>query len=159
MTRALSDFSRMTLSDLSRITGSKPRAVQIWAESGVLYADEETERAGSGTHRTFGAQEVMIACITAAVASSGCPIGRLLKISHALRAIYLKNEGVQRCVQLAVQNTSRVFLFIEADGRMLFLSERDNGPIDFFEFTTNMSDHQRAATIVFLNGAFAGMRS
>jgi hypothetical protein len=86
-----------SLADLTRKTGSKRRTVQLWAEAGVIQADPDTERAGTGTHRRFAMEEAIIACIVHPLARRQISIGELLKISASVRT-GLKTSGYARTV-------------------------------------------------------------
>ncbi len=147
---------KVTLADLTRLTGAKRRTCQLWAEAAVIRAEESTERAGAGTHRVFSYEELLVACIIAAVALDGCPIGQLLKISNALR-IYLKNEATRERIDAAIKDEYRVFLVIDR-GFAMTLHYESHAPTDFFAATKFMDNINRKASIVFLNGCFAGLR-
>jgi hypothetical protein len=73
------------LSDIARVTGAKPRSVQLWADAGVLVADVGTDHEGPGTHREFSRDEVVIACIIAPFAADKVAIGGLLNLAHGIR--------------------------------------------------------------------------
>jgi hypothetical protein len=77
-----------TLSDLARATGAKPRSIQLWADAGVIKADASTERSGSGTHRRFGRQEAIVACIVAPFAEQKVAIGGLIQIAQGIRGSF-----------------------------------------------------------------------
>ena len=109
-----------TLADLTRLTGAKRRSVQLWAEAGVLTAEADSDRAGTGTHRRFSRNEAVIAIITTALAQLHLPIGDLLKVSGAVRSVFNGQgdgqpwwEDVERCIQgeldmnLVIANSSR----------------------------------------------------
>lgn len=89
----MDDYS---LADLVKITGAKRRSVQLWAEAGVIRAYAATERRGTGTHRQFGRDEVIIACVVHAFACRQMTVGELLEISSATREFL--NRGKDRDV-------------------------------------------------------------
>lgn len=74
-----------SLADLTRITGAKRRSVQLWAEAGAIKANPSTERAGSGTHRSFSRDEAIIACLIHPFAMRQMAIGELLNVADAVR--------------------------------------------------------------------------
>ena len=74
-----------TLADITRITGAKRRTVQLWAEAGAIKADPITERAGSGVHRTFSKEEVLIACVLNGFARHAISIGSLIRAAEGVR--------------------------------------------------------------------------
>ncbi len=106
-----------TLADLTEITGAKRRSVQLWAEAGALQADSQTDRAGTGVHRSFGREEAVIACILHAFALQGVPIGKLLTVSRALRNQTLKTQQ-RRFLERAIKGDGLNVLFF--DQRDLF---------------------------------------
>jgi hypothetical protein len=83
-----------SLADITRITGAKRRTLQLWAEAGVLLADETTERAGTGTHRQFDEKEAALATILTQLRPLRIPVGPLLEISSCIRKMlnHLSNE-------------------------------------------------------------------
>jgi hypothetical protein len=73
------------LSELVRRTGAKRRAVQLWADGGVLEGTHSTNRAGTGVHRQFPTAEVQIAALIVPLANMGVPIGILKQFAAAVR--------------------------------------------------------------------------
>jgi DNA-binding transcriptional MerR regulator len=80
-------MTEYTLSELAKITGAKPRSIQLWADAGIIKAAAATERAGSGTHRRFDRQEAVIACVLTPFADQKIAIGGLSQIAHWLRGM------------------------------------------------------------------------
>lgn len=78
-----------SLGDLRKITGAKHRSLQVWADKGVLQAERQTDRAGTGVHRQFSRREAMIACIIHPFAERQIAIDELGKIAELLRASLL----------------------------------------------------------------------
>jgi hypothetical protein len=76
-----------TLADIARATGAKPRSIQLWADAGVLLAEAGTDREGSGQHREFSKQEVVIACIVAPFANEKVAVGGLKAIATGVRNV------------------------------------------------------------------------
>jgi DNA-binding transcriptional MerR regulator len=52
-----------TVADVINATGLKRRTVQFWADKGVIQATRATQEGGSGVHRLFTRNEVIIACL------------------------------------------------------------------------------------------------
>jgi len=52
-----------TVADVIKATGLKRRTVQFWADKGVIQATRATQEGGSGVHRSFTRNEVIIACL------------------------------------------------------------------------------------------------
>ncbi len=83
-----------SLAEIVRRTGAKRRAVQLWADGGVLHALPETDRSGTGVHRMFTFDELQIAALLVPLASIGTPIGMLRRLADRLRdAFYLTHPG------------------------------------------------------------------
>jgi len=98
-----------TLADLATFTGAGRRTVQLWAEAGAIRADQETERAGTGTHRRFSRTEAIIACILYAFASKKISIGVLIDIGKALRDI-LKEKDSRTVIEYAMRTGKPAYL-------------------------------------------------
>jgi hypothetical protein len=81
----LVEVGLFALADITRITGAKRRTVQLWAEAGAIKADAVTERAGSGVHRTFSKEEVIIACVLNGFARNAISIGFLIRTAEVIR--------------------------------------------------------------------------
>jgi hypothetical protein len=74
-----------TLSALAEIAGMPKRAVQLWADAGVIKANPATMLAGSGVHRRFKRDEVIIACIVTPFAKQKMAIGGLKNVASGVR--------------------------------------------------------------------------
>ncbi|HEV2899394.1 MAG TPA: hypothetical protein VGX71_16480 [Pseudaminobacter sp.] len=85
--------TEFSLADLTRVTGAKRRSVQLWAEAGVIEAIPETERAGTGVHRTFSREEAIIACIITPLASMKISIGELKTLAKYVRELIKSEPG------------------------------------------------------------------
>ena len=85
---------RYILSEIVARTGAKRRAVQLWADGGVIESTKDTDRAGTGVHRSFDAEEVQIAALLAPLAQAGTPIGMLKKVSELVRPSLLVVQRV-----------------------------------------------------------------
>jgi DNA-binding transcriptional MerR regulator len=101
------------LADLARITGAKRRSLQLWADAGVIVAESQTDRAGTGTHRRFSRDEAIVACIIRAFASHQIAIGELLDISRAVREFLERGVG-RRFIEDAIKGDSRWGLMYES---------------------------------------------
>jgi hypothetical protein len=85
---------RFSLAEVVKRTGAKRRAIQLWADGGVILATPETDRAGTGHHRTFEPQEVQIAAILAPLAQLQISIGVLKRFAGVLRqALAVRQPG------------------------------------------------------------------
>jgi DNA-binding transcriptional MerR regulator len=78
-----------TLSDIVALTGAKPRAIQLWADAGVLSPSSASGGRGSGVHRRFRHREVEIAAIIAPLSKMGVTIGHLKRVATETRKMKL----------------------------------------------------------------------
>jgi hypothetical protein len=145
-----------TLSDLTRLTGAKRRSVQLWAEGGAIRAEEETERQGSGVHRTFSRDEAIVACILAPFAEMGAPIGRLIRISNWLRERILKERRKE--IEAGLKDTHPVYLAVHSiHGDVVTLVDNPT-PDNCHWLLRQMNEAYPAIEIVSLNGCLAKLR-
>lgn len=92
----MTDYS---LADLTKITDSKRRSVQLWAEAGVIHADVETERAGTGVHRRFSRNEAIIAVLIARRAELRISIGMLKMLADHYRTLMQRFDVIfEECI-------------------------------------------------------------
>ena len=83
-----------SLAEIVRMSGGKRRSVQLWAEAGAIKAFSRTDRRGTGTHRRFSRDEVIIACCLNGLARRQVGIGELVRIGKGLRKFL--NSGHSR---------------------------------------------------------------
>jgi DNA-binding transcriptional MerR regulator len=81
-----------SVSDIAKATGLKTRTIQFWADKGVMRASSVTTDAGKGNHRSFSADELIIACLVHPLSlghkgNQVRSIGELKEISRALRPL------------------------------------------------------------------------
>jgi hypothetical protein len=105
----------VTLSDISKATGAKPRSVQLWADAGVIIPEPGTDREGSGRHREFSKSEVIIACIVAPFAADKMSIGGLLGLARVVRDHWLDKNT--KALDDAINGIGNNFLLV-ASGRI-----------------------------------------
>jgi hypothetical protein len=87
-------MDEFSLADLTALTKSKRRSVQLWAEAGVIRAEQSSDRAGTGTHRRFSRAEAMVACLIGGLTRHfQMPIGVLIQVSEGIRQTVLKFES------------------------------------------------------------------
>jgi hypothetical protein len=67
------------------VTGAKRRALQVWAERGVIQPIKSTSMRGTGVHRLFSRKEATIACLIHPFAVRQIAIGELHVIAMCLR--------------------------------------------------------------------------
>jgi hypothetical protein len=78
-------IERYSLAEVVRRTGAKRRAIQLWADGGVIFSTIESDRAGTGNHRLFEAMEVQIAALLAPLANLSVQIGVLKRFAMVMR--------------------------------------------------------------------------
>ena len=83
-----------SLADVVRMSGGKRRSVQLWAEAGAVRAFSRTDKRGTGTHRRFSWDEVIIACCLNGLARRQVGVGELIRIGKGIRKFL--NSGNSR---------------------------------------------------------------
>ena len=77
----------ITLSQLVKCTGLKPRTLQFWTLNGVIHCDPETQHGGPGVPRRYSEDEVAIALILSEVIRMPLQVGALREIAGRVREI------------------------------------------------------------------------
>jgi hypothetical protein len=90
-----------SLADVVRMSGGKRRSVQLWAEAGAIRAFSRTDKRGTGTHRRFSRDEVIIACCLNGLARRQVGVGELLRIGKGIRK-FLNSGNSRRQVEHAI---------------------------------------------------------
>lgn len=127
-----------SLADLTKVTGAKRRTVQLWAESGVIQAMPETERAGTGVHRRFSRHEAIIACLVHPFAKRQMAVGELLRVSSGLRAL-VSDEGPRRLFEAVIRGERRVLL--------VFASWSDDWEVHVLQDPSSLSGEHRQKSV------------
>jgi hypothetical protein len=126
----MEDYS---LADVVRMTGGKRRSVQLWAESGAIRAYSATDKRGTGTHRRFSRDEVIIACCLNGLARRQVGIGELIRIGRGLRN-FLNRGKFRARIEEAISTTETwedylVVIWAEdRDPYVLMLDESELSP-------------------------------
>jgi hypothetical protein len=106
------ETEEFTLSRVAEVAHAPKRAVQLWADAGVIKAKAATMLAGSGVHRRFDRDELIIACIVSPFARQKMAIGGLLTVSEGVR-VYLrtgKQHAHLRLVERAIAGEGHNYL-------------------------------------------------
>jgi hypothetical protein len=110
-----------TLAESVVRTGARRRALQLWADGGVIHSTEGTDRAGTGVHRRFPESELRIAAVLGALADLGLPIGFLRSLANALRISVrissLGNDERKAAFARACEGLGRNYMLIAKVGR------------------------------------------
>jgi hypothetical protein len=147
-----------SLSDVARLSGASKRSIQYWALTRVLETLPETDRAGTGKHRNFSREEVVIACVINALSQKGLQVGRLTFIAKGFRHAYLQVKHLRETVEGAILNDDRVFLTVTQAGHVHLLSDKHSKTRDLFEIFSETSEDMPNIDILLLNGCFANLR-
>jgi DNA-binding transcriptional MerR regulator len=103
-----------SISDIAAATALPKRTIQFWADKGVLKASALTSDAGKGTHRSFSADELVIACLVHPLSlghrgNQVRSIGELKEISKNLRSL-VKGQATKDYFQEAMAGKNTCFL-------------------------------------------------
>jgi hypothetical protein len=153
-----------TLSDIVKATGAKPRSVQLWADAGVIRAENWTVREGSGRHRQFGDTELFVACIIAPFAREKMAIGGLELVAAGVRFFIEEHNVKWGIVQPALAGKGENYIIVITNrvGRTaLFevdlISSLDSNP-GFFPYLKRHAKHGAKLSILPLNELFEPLR-
>jgi DNA-binding transcriptional MerR regulator len=102
-----------TLADLARASRAKRRSLQLWADAGIIRAYSVTERKGTGTHRLFSRDEVIIASILNVFSRRQVAIGELQRLATAVRK-FLDSGEKRVLLEEAIEGQPR-FLIVSWD--------------------------------------------
>ena len=103
------------------MAGVKRRTVQLWSEGGVLIAEPETERQGSGVHRTFSRDEAIVCLILSRFAQWNLPIGRLARIAGVLRAKILGGTETRDQIDKVIKGDATARLSLDSSNLIWLL--------------------------------------
>ncbi|MCH8096466.1 MAG: MerR family transcriptional regulator [Proteobacteria bacterium] len=77
----------ITLSQLAKCTGLRPRTLQFWTLNGVIQCDPETEHGGPGVPRRYSEDEVAVALVLSEIIRMPLQVGALREIAERFREI------------------------------------------------------------------------
>jgi DNA-binding transcriptional MerR regulator len=101
-------------SDVARLSGAPMHTIRYWAQTHVLEAVRD--QTGTGHHRQFSREEVVIACIAQYFSSRGLQVEQLTDISKTLRAALLSDEWAWDCLNGAIRDGFKVFMVVPDHG-------------------------------------------
>jgi hypothetical protein len=154
--------SEFALSRIAEIARAPKRAVQLWADAGVIKADPSTMTAGSGVHRVFGRDEAIIACIVALFAKQKMAIGGLKAVSDAMRVYLRKDYPTAGVFKRAIAGEGSNYLlayWAERKDGGLYISDYDiptdarSRGINFFDQMRKPDKHPVKIDVIALNEA------
>jgi hypothetical protein len=145
---------QFTLADVTRITGAKRRSVQLWAEAGALRAVASSERAGSGVHRLFGREEVVIACILQGFALQGVSIGNLIQVADGLR-VYFSIPHLRETFDEALRGVGTNIMLYDLRGHINIWSSTHSKVSLDSALTSMMGEQSISAVCVDINASVA----
>lgn len=151
------DFS---LADVARISGAKPRSIQLWADRGVIDADPSTEARGSGKHRRFSRDRVIVACIVAQFAKQGVSIGNLLNIATGVYGFLIRwGKKRHNFFERAAAGTGWAYLVVHLSGEQVVaftVVDDENPKMTFIEaIARGVKDGADVHAVISLNAALA----
>ncbi len=77
----------ITLSQLAKCTGIRPRTLQFWTLNGVIQCDPETVHGGPGVPRRYSEDEVAVALVLSEIIRMPLQVGALHEIAERFREI------------------------------------------------------------------------
>lgn len=151
-----------TLADVARLTGAKPRSVQLWADAGVIKPVEGTDREGSGKHRQFRISEVAIAMVVSKFAPEQVAIGGLKGIAFTVRIRLepgLLEAGIKGDKDLFLAMDTKLDRSGGDDFEALLMSAKIvSDESELFAFVNQRSRDGNKVTVLYLTAILAPMR-
>jgi hypothetical protein len=121
----MQDYS---LADIVEVIGAPRRSVQHWVTNGVIRSIPTTEKRGTGTHRRFSRDEMIIGCLIYAFARQmQAPVGVLLRIAALLRDGF-NHDRFKSAIQRAIRNEDVVYITMRGHGAPRFTYSMADGP-------------------------------
>jgi DNA-binding transcriptional MerR regulator len=101
-------------SDVARLSGAAMHTIRYWAQTHVLEAVRD--QTGTGHHRQFSREEVVIATVVQYFSSRNLQVEHLADISKTLRAALLSDEWAVDCLNGAIRGDFKVFMVVPDQG-------------------------------------------
>jgi DNA-binding transcriptional MerR regulator len=101
-------------SDVARLSGAPMHTIRYWAQTSVLEAVRD--QTGTGHHRQFSREEVVIASVVQYFSSRGVQVEHLADISKTLRAALLSEVWAWDCLNGAIRGDFKVFMVVPDQG-------------------------------------------
>jgi DNA-binding transcriptional MerR regulator len=101
-------------SDVARLSGAPMHTIRYWAQTRVLEAVRD--QTGTGHHRQFSREEVVIASVVQYFSSRGLQVEHLADISKTLRAALLSDKWAWDCLNGAIRGDFKVFMVVPDHG-------------------------------------------
>jgi DNA-binding transcriptional MerR regulator len=101
-------------SDVARLSGAPMHTIRYWAQTRVLEAVRD--QTGTGHHRKFSREEVVIATVVQYFSSRNLQVEHLADISKTLRAALLSDEWAWDCLNGAIRGDFKVFMVVPDQG-------------------------------------------
>lgn len=146
-------------SDVARLSGATLRSVRYWALTQVLQATPDSDRAGTGKHRQFSPDEVVIACILNYFAGKGLQVGELGAISNAIREVSRRTgHSIIWDMGAAIKDDDKLYMIIKDGGGYILMSGRILA-VNCEGLFTSLNNQTPGFIAVLLNGLFSRLRS
>jgi hypothetical protein len=143
----------LTLGQMVALIGAPQRAVLHWTASGALVSLTGSHP-GQGRQRAFAPSEAVVGCIVHAFTLDSLPIGKLIHLTRAVRAV-LQDETNRDLISQAISDETKVYLYYDQTMRPTFIHS-EFGKAQFF---ADMDASNIKSNVVYLNGAFAQLRA
>lgn len=147
-----------SLAELVDVIGAPRRAVQHWIANGVIQALPATEKKGTGKHRRFDRDEVIIGCLVHGfVRGMQQPIGVLLRISAMLRD-HARHPKLRQMIGRAIAG-EKVYVILRGSGAPDFVIALGDGStqiefdIGFYDSTLGTPEELASLMHTFILGS------
>jgi hypothetical protein len=144
-------------SEVARLSGATLRSVRYWALTGILQPTSDSDRAGTGTHRAFTREEIVVACVVRYFSDKGLQIGQLAPLSQTVRFIFFAPDAFP-FLRAAIRDEQPIYLSITDSGTIKLSDDstiKDESLKQFTEMTTAVPGF----SAVLLNAVFAPLRT
>jgi hypothetical protein len=146
-----------TLADIAKASRAKPRAVQLWADAGAIRAEPETDRAGSGRHRLFTRNEVIIARVLAPFAEEKIAIGGLIEIGRVVRGLLYSPSPYRAAFDNAVKGKGKNYLVVSPAKTFTISSLDSTITANMLMMILDLAKDAELVKIVSLNACLQGL--
>jgi DNA-binding transcriptional MerR regulator len=154
-----------SVSDVARATGLKTRTIQFWADKGVMRASAVTTDAGKGTHRSFSADELIVACLVHPMSlglkgNQVRSIGELKEISKTLRSL-VKGPATKDYFEQVIAGNDTCFLtliWIVGHGLQTFIQSKKEGNSEIAKILGDLEKAPGRAETICLNRWIQGLK-
>jgi DNA-binding transcriptional MerR regulator len=153
-----------SVSDIAKATGLKTRTIQFWADKGVMRASPVTTDAGKGNHRSFSADELIIACLVHPLSlghkgNQVRSIGELKEISKTLRSL-VKSPATKDYFEEVIAGKDTCFLtliWLVGHGIQTYIQSAKEGSAEIAKVLSGLAKEPGRAETICLNPWIEGV--